>query len=128
MLAVIGGAGEIDRLARKINSKITGTMNENITGTRVVKALSREDKNLEEFQVLTNSYSAEFGKASGGVVNIVTKSGTNDFSGNAFYYFRDDALNARNPFTPEGKVAKILPGSRWSTDHLRSELEEVLTK
>lgn len=42
------------RLARKINSKITGAYNENITGVRVVKSLGREDKNLEEFGVLTN--------------------------------------------------------------------------
>src|SRR5690606_34406940 len=41
------------REARKINSKITGQYNENITGVRVVKALGREDKNLEEFGVLT---------------------------------------------------------------------------
>src|SRR6185436_2923898 len=51
-----------------------------------------------EFQVLTNSYSAEFGKASGGVVNIVTKSGTNELHGNAFLYFRDRSLNARSHF------------------------------
>ena len=53
---------------------------------------------VREFQVLTNSYSAEFGKASGGVVNIVTKSGTNDFHGNAFFYFRDETLNAKKHF------------------------------
>jgi ATP-binding cassette subfamily B protein len=41
------------RLARKINSKITGSFNENITGVRVVKALRRERKNLEEFNELT---------------------------------------------------------------------------
>ncbi len=42
------------RLVRKINSKITGSYNENITGVRVVKGLGREDKNLEEFGVLTS--------------------------------------------------------------------------
>ena len=42
------------RLARKINSKITGSYNENITGVRVIKALGREDKNLEEFGILTS--------------------------------------------------------------------------
>lgn len=42
------------RLVRKINSKITGAYNENITGVRVVKALGREDKNLDEFGALTN--------------------------------------------------------------------------
>jgi Carboxypeptidase regulatory-like domain len=53
---------------------------------------------VREFQVLVDSYSAEFGKASGGVVNIVTKSGTNALRGNAFFYFRDKALNARKHF------------------------------
>lgn len=49
------------RLARKINSKMTGNYNENITGVRVVKALRREKKNLEEFSVLTSDmYNASF--------------------------------------------------------------------
>jgi len=49
------------RLARKINSKITGAYNENITGVRVVKGLGREDKNLEEFGVLTSDmYTASY--------------------------------------------------------------------
>ncbi len=49
------------RLARKINSKITGQYNENITGVRVVKALGREEKNLEEFGVLTRDmYNASY--------------------------------------------------------------------
>ncbi len=49
------------RLARKINSKMTGNYNENITGVRVVKALRREKKNLEEFSVLTGDmYNASF--------------------------------------------------------------------
>ncbi len=47
---------------------------------------------------MTNSYSAEFGKATGGVVNIVTKSGTNEIHGNAFWYFRDESLNAKDHF------------------------------
>ena len=53
---------------------------------------------VREFQVLVDSYSAEFGKASGGVVNIVTKSGTNTARGSAFSYFRHDALNAKKYF------------------------------
>jgi Carboxypeptidase regulatory-like domain len=53
---------------------------------------------VREFQVLVDSYSAEFGKASGGVVNIVTKSGTNVMRGDAFFYFRDKLLNARKYF------------------------------
>ena len=53
---------------------------------------------VREFQVLANSYSAEFGRASGGVINIVTKSGTNTLSGTVFGYVRDDTLNAKEYF------------------------------
>ncbi len=54
---------------------------------------------LEEFSVQTNNYSAEHGRASGAVVNIVTKSGTNQFHGSAFEFLRNGALNARNFFS-----------------------------
>ncbi len=53
---------------------------------------------MDEFHVLTHQYTAEFGGASGVVVNAVTKSGTNRFSGRAFYYFEDDSLRATDPF------------------------------
>jgi hypothetical protein len=53
---------------------------------------------IQEFQVLTNSYSAEFGKASGGVVNIITRSGTNEMRGNVFEFFRNKSLNAETHF------------------------------
>ncbi len=53
---------------------------------------------LQEFSVQTMNYSAEFGESAGGVVNIVTKSGTNQFHGDAFEYIRNAAMNARNFF------------------------------
>jgi hypothetical protein len=53
---------------------------------------------ISEFQVNTSNYSAEYGRAAGGVVNAITKSGTNNFHGSAFYYIRDSALGATNPF------------------------------
>jgi hypothetical protein len=49
---------------------------------------------VQEFQVNTAAYSAEFGRAGGAVINVVTKSGTNDFSGSVFEFYRDKALNA----------------------------------
>ncbi len=52
---------------------------------------------LQEFQVSTSNYSAEFGQAAGGVVNAVTKSGTNALHGDLFYYLRYPALNALDP-------------------------------
>jgi len=49
---------------------------------------------VREFQVNSNAYSAELGRAGAGVINVVTKSGTNDLHGAAFWYYRDKALNA----------------------------------
>ena len=60
---------------------------------------------VQEFQVLRNSYNAEFGGASGGIVNIISKSGSNRYHGGIFGLFRFDKLDARNPFdfNPNGK-------------------------
>ena len=55
---------------------------------------------LEEFSVQTNNYSAEYGRASGAVVNIVTKSGTNKLHGSMFEFLRNGAMNARNFYAP----------------------------
>ena len=55
---------------------------------------------LQEFSVQTNNFSAEFGRQSGGLVNAVTKTGTNDIHGSAFEFVRNNALNAANYFAP----------------------------
>ena len=55
---------------------------------------------VQEFQVVTNSFAAEFGRSAGGVVNVVTKSGTNDFHGNVFGFLRHRSFQARNAFAP----------------------------
>lgn len=54
---------------------------------------------VQEFQILTNGYAPEYGRASGGVVNIITKSGTNDYHGSAFAYLRNRKFQAVNPFS-----------------------------
>jgi hypothetical protein len=82
--------------ARSNNITVDGLDNNDASVGSVRATFSQEA--VREFQVLTNSYSAEFGKASGGVVNIVTKSGTNTLGGNLFFFGRDDALNAKDRF------------------------------
>ena len=58
---------------------------------------------IREFRVQANAYSAEFGRNSGGQVNVLTKSGTNQFSGSAFQFHRNDAFDARNFFDVDEK-------------------------
>jgi len=53
---------------------------------------------IEEFRVYASSFSAEYGQALGGVVNLITKSGSNEFHGSAFEYFRNQKLDTRNYF------------------------------
>src|ERR1041385_5790906 len=55
---------------------------------------------VQEFQVVTNSFAPEFGRSAGGVVNVVTKSGTNDVRGNVFGFIRHKSIQARNAFAP----------------------------
>ncbi|MCE5310497.1 MAG: carboxypeptidase regulatory-like domain-containing protein [Acidobacteriales bacterium] len=68
---------------------------------------------VEEFKVETNGLKAEFGQTSGGVVNIVTKAGTNEFHGSLYEFFRNDSLDARNAFATQvasntGRIKPIL--------------------
>ena len=67
---------------------------------------------VQEFQIITNSYSAEYGRAAGGVINIITKSGTNDFHGSAYGYLRNRRLQAVNPFstTPDPAYTRVQAG------------------
>ena len=55
---------------------------------------------VREFQILTSSYSAAFGKRAGGIINVATRSGTNQFHGSAYEYLRNSDLDARNFFDP----------------------------
>ena len=61
--------------------------------------------NIEEYQVLANQYSSEYGGGAGAIINMVTRGGTNDIRGRAYSYFRDETLNARGLFLPDN-VAK----------------------
>ena len=64
---------------------------------RTRSAYSISQAAIREFQVNTSNFSAEYGRSAGGVINAITKSGTNDFHGSAFFYDRNNKLGARNP-------------------------------
>jgi len=96
--------------ARANNVMVDGFDNNDAT-VGGVRALFSQDA-VREFQVLTDSYSAEFGSASGGVVNIVTRSGTNDLHGQAFAFFRHDRLNARDYFETHDAFGRDAQGAK----------------
>jgi hypothetical protein len=70
--------------------------NENAGRTRISSQISQDA--VQEFQVLSNGYSAEYGRAIGGVINTVTRSGTNDVHGTGYWFFRNRSLNARDRY------------------------------
>ena len=71
--------------------------NENAGRTRILAGISQDA--VQEFQVVSSNYSAEYGRAMGGVVNTVTKSGNNALHGTGYWFYRSTAFNARDPFS-----------------------------
>jgi hypothetical protein len=70
------------------------------------------EESVQEFQVNQNGFSAEFGRAGGAVINVVTKSGTNAFHGGLFEYLRDESLNANDPVTKALQARAGRPNKR----------------
>jgi hypothetical protein len=78
--------------------------NERIIGTIGVKP---NVEGIQEITVQTNSYAAEAGRTAGGVINIVTRSGTNKFHGSVYEYFRNDIFDGRNFFQNTGRKPEL---------------------
>jgi hypothetical protein len=71
--------------------------NENAGRTRIVSQISGDA--VQEFQVVSSNYSAEYGRAMGGIVNTVTRSGSNNYHGTAFWFYRSTAFDGQDPFS-----------------------------
>ncbi len=89
--------------ANQVNVDGADAVDNSVNGIR--STLSQEG--VQEFQIINNSYAPEYGRASGGVVNIITKSGSNLFHGDVFGYLRNRNLQATPPFSVDaaGKVS-----------------------
>ncbi len=70
---------------------------------------------VQEFQIITNSYAPEYGRAAGGVVNIITRSGSNAFHGDVFGFLRDRDFQAVNPFStvPNPAYTRVQAGTAF---------------
>jgi hypothetical protein len=84
-----------------LDGTLLNDMTNGPAGSAAGTALGTET--VQEFRVETNAYGAEFGRMSGGQVNVITRAGTNDVSGSAYEFHRNDGLDARNYFDLTGK-------------------------
>jgi hypothetical protein len=80
---------------RSNNFLIDGQDSNNLNLTGLVQEINNPDT-VAEFRLITNQFGAEYGRAAGSVVNIVTKSGTNQFHGTAYWFYNGNRLNARS--------------------------------
>jgi outer membrane receptor protein involved in Fe transport len=85
---------------------LDGGLNNNLINNGVV--LNPNPETIAEFRILESNYSAEYGRNGGGIISVVTKSGTNEWHGSAFDYLRNNALNA-NPFFNKNVPGAELP-------------------
>ena len=81
---------------------------ENHSNTLGIAVVNPNPDTLEEFKFTTSNYDAEFGNVSGALLQATTKSGTNSLHGSAYEYFRNDVMNAADPFS------RINPPIRWN--------------
>jgi len=87
---------------RDLNNAVTVDGADNIMAANGSQRATPSQEAVSEFRVVNNSFGAEYGRALGGIVNIVTKSGTNDLHGSVYDYLQNNATNARSILTLPG--------------------------
>jgi hypothetical protein len=86
------------------NILLDGAANNNEFDTTVGQAVPLDS--VQEFSVVSNNFSAQYGRATGGIVNVVTKSGTNEFHGTGYDFFRNDKLASNTPDNVANGIAQ----------------------
>src|SRR5215813_6457524 len=86
---------------RDLSNQVTVDGADNINTATGSQRAAPPQEAVQEFRVVNNSFGAEYGRALGGIVNIVTKSGGNNFHGSIYDYFQNNALNSRSLLQPE---------------------------
>ena len=89
-----------------VNYFVDGASNVDV-GSNITLLSTPTLESIEEFKVITSSYSAEWPRSGGGVVNMVTKSGSNTFRGSVYEYMRNDSVNANSYFRKQSTTASI---------------------
>ncbi len=101
-----GGTGFSIAGARtdSITFLLDGGVNNNLLSNALV--LNPNPDAIEEFRIIENSYNAEYGRSAGGIISVVTRSGSNDFHGNAYEYVRNSYFNANSFFNNEAGLPR----------------------
>ncbi len=100
----VGGISYGGMTGRAVNITVDGGDNNDGVVRGLLQQFSEDA--IQEYKVTTGRYSAEYGRSTGGVVNVITKSGTNNLHGSAFLFARDDSLNAETFFEKETDAGK----------------------
>jgi hypothetical protein len=80
---------------------------DNMSTASGIQKTTPSQEAVQEFRVVNSSYGTEFGRAVGGIVNIITKSGTNSLHGSVYEYFRNDKMDAENKLAAAGGFNKL---------------------
>jgi len=93
-----------------VNWLVDGVMNVDV-GSNITLLSTPTLESIEQFKIITSSYAAEWPRSGGGIINVVTKSGTSKFSGSGYEFFRNDSLNSNSYFRKQSTDATIRDGA-----------------
>jgi len=93
-----------------LNWLVDGVLNVDV-GSNITLLSTPTLESIEQFKIITSSYTAEWPRSGGGIVNVVTKSGTSRFSGSGYEFFRNDSLNSNSYFRKQSTDPRIRDGA-----------------